>query len=621
VTTLARAVFVLLVGATFAAFFAAQRIKGEPAVAKVVSLARVFSPNGDGRKEVNRFEVELRERADIRVDVVDSAGRAVRRLAEDATVTPRQPLRLEWDGRTDDGELVGDGRYRVRVTLRREGRSVIVPRTTLVDTKAPRPRVKRITPGPIVGPEAVPVQIEVGSVSRRLTKRGRVWRTDDGEPRVVAELGPVEESRTLVWDGRIEGAAAPPGIYLVEVTARDRAANLGTAPREMPPRRPPRGQPGVTIRAIAAEAPVKPVTAGEKLRVNVDARGRPYRWRLRRVGTTKPVANGREAARQPVELTAPSGDSGLYALELTAGRHKTSVPVMVQSRERARMLVVVPALTWAATAQVDEDADGIANTLEAGTPVPWPRVFDDGLPEDLLRRVAPLLVQLDRAKIRYDLTSDLDLALSRAPRASDRMGVLLAGSERWITRAYGRRLRRYVLDGGRLASFGVESMRRGVTIQRNRGGDAGRLVRPTQPSLQDPFGTRFEDVRSTATPPTLSLIEGDAGYGLLVGFDGALGGFNVLEESALPGEGRGRTLAALGIETAIEETPEVPEELPPEPLPVLSATELGDGLMIRVGLPQWAERIDEDRQVYQITRNIADLLRGIEPEIRTPPAN
>jgi hypothetical protein len=248
-------------------------------------------------------------------------------------------------------------------------------------------------------------------------------------------------------------------------------------------------------------------------------------------------------------------------------------------------------------------------------------VFDDGLPEDLLRRVAPLLVQLDRARIRYDLTSDLDLALSRAPRASDRMGVLLAGSERWITRAYGRRLRRYVLDGGRLASFGVESMRRGVTIQRDRGGDAGRLVRPTQPSPQDPFGTRFEDVRSAAPPPTLSLIEGDAAYGLLVGFDGALGGFNVLEESALPGEGRGRTLAALGIETATEETSEVPEELPPDPLPVLSATELGDGLMIRVGLPQWAERIDEDRQVYQITRNIADLLRDIEPEIRTPPAN
>jgi hypothetical protein len=621
VTTLARAVFVLLVAATFAAFFAAQRIKGEPAVAQVVSLARVFSPNDDGRKEVNRFEVELRERAEIRVDVVDSAGRAVRRLADDATVDPQRPLRLEWDGRTDDGERVGDGRYRVRVTLRREGRSVIVPRTTLVDTRAPRPRVKQITPGPIVGPETVPVQIEVGSVSRRLTKRGRVWRTDDGEPRVVAELGPVEDSRTLMWDGRVDGALAPPGIYMVEVTARDRAANLGTVPREVPPRRPPRGRPGLTIRTIAAETPLRPVTAGEKLRVNVDARGRPYRWRLRRVGTTKPVANGREGARQPVELTAPGGDSGLYALELTAGHHRTAVPVMVQSRERAVMLVVVPTLTWTATTQHDQNADGMADTLDAGSPVNWPRVFDDGLPEDLLKRVAPLLVQLDRAKIRYDLTSDLDLALSRSPRVSDRKAVLLAGSERWITRAYGRRLRRYVLEGGRLASFGVESMRRGVTIQHNRDKTAGRFVRPTQPSIQDPFGTRFDDVRSAATPPILSLIEGDASYGLLEGFDGALGGFNVLEESDLPGEGRGETLAALGIETATEETPEVPEELPPEPKPALSATRIGDGLMIRVGLPQWAERIDEDRQVYQITRNIVDLLRGSEPKIRTPPAN
>ena len=57
----------------------------------------------------------------------------------------------------------------------------------------------------------------------------------------------------------------------------------------------------------------------------------------------------------------------------------------------------------------------------------------------------------------------------------------------------------------------------------------------------------------------------------------------------------------------------MPDELPPEPLPALSATQLGDGLMIRVGLPQWAERLDEDRQVSQITRNIVDLLRGTEP--------
>jgi FlgD Ig-like domain len=619
VTPLARAVFVLLVGATFAAFFAAQRVKGEPAVAQVVSLARVFSPNGDGAREVNRFEVELREPSEISVDVVDTTGAAVRRLADDATASPSRPLRLEWNGRTDSGARVPDGRYRVRVTLRREGRSVVVPRTTLVDTRPPRPRVKAITPGPIVGPVAGPVQIDVGSVSRRLKKRGRVYRTDGGEPRLVAELPPVTDSRTLTWDGRVDGKPAPAGTYLVQVTARDRAGNRGTAPPEMPPQPGEiRGEPGLTVRALAAEAPVRPVTSGQRLRINVDARGKPYRWRLRRAGRVKPVLNGREDPGDPVELTAPGGDSGLYLLELrnSGGRHRAAVPVMVQSRERAYILAVIPSLTWTGTDEVDQDRDGMPNTLERGTPVAWPRVMT-GLPEDLYERVAPLLVFLDREGIRYDLTSELDLSLSRNPRASDRKAVMLIGSERWITRAYGRRLRRYVTDGGRLASFGTESLRRGVTILRNRDGTAGRLARPTQSSITDPFGTRFEDVRRTSSPATLSLIAGDAGYGLLEGFDGALTGFSVLEESDVPAPERGELLAALGVETApVEEEPEVPDELPPEPKPALAASRVGEGLLIRIGLPEWAQRL-EDRQVAQITRNVVDLLRGSEPRIRT----
>jgi hypothetical protein len=619
VTTLARAVFVLLVGATFAAFFAAQRIKGEPAVARVVGLARVFSPNGDGNKEVNRFEVALRERSDISVDVVDSAGDAVRRLADEAAVGPDRPLSLEWDGRTDGGRRVRDGRYRVRVTLRREGRSVVVPRTTLVDTRPPRPRVKETDPGPIVAPNGGPIRIEVGSVSNRLWKRGIVYRVDDGPAREVTKIRRVRDTRTLVWDGLVDGEPAPVGTYLVQVRARDRAGNVGITPPDVPPQPgDERGSPTIIVRAIAAEMPMRPFTAGERVRVNVDARGRPYRWRLRRVGSDRAEIRGREAAQQPVEFEAPGGDSGVYLLELFTGRHTASVPVAVQSRERARMLVVLPVMTWTGTQPVDEQYDGVLDMLESGAPVTWPRVLPSALPDDFYDTAAPLLRFLDRSRVRYDITTDLDLALSRSPRASDRFGVLLAGSERWITRAYGRRLRRYVLDGGRLASFGTESLRRGVTILRNRDRTAGRLGRPTQPSIQDPFGTRFEEVSTPAGPVTLSLIDGDTSHPLLVGFDGALDGFNALEESETPTGERGEVLAALGVETVTEETPEVPDELPPEPRPALAATRVGEGLLVRVGLPEWGQRLD-DRQVAQITRNIVDVLRGAEPEIRTVP--
>ena len=84
----ARAIFALLVAATFLAFFAAQRLKGAPPVAEVRGLADEFSPNGDGFKDRNRFRVRLQERRQVAVDVVDEGGDAVRRLTGDAVVEP-----------------------------------------------------------------------------------------------------------------------------------------------------------------------------------------------------------------------------------------------------------------------------------------------------------------------------------------------------------------------------------------------------------------------------------------------------------------------------------------------------------------------------------------------------
>jgi hypothetical protein len=479
--------------------------------------------------------------------------------------------------------------------------------------------VRRTTPGPIVGPVAGPVQIEVGSVSRRLAKRARVWRIDGGDPHVVAELAPVTDTRTLTWNGLAGGKPAPPGVYVVQVTARDRAGNEGSTPAKVPTDRDDaRGKPGVTVRTIAAEPPARPVTGGQKVRVNVDARGKPYRWQLRHLGQARPVKQGRARAGQhQIQFTAPEGDSGLYLLDLAAGAHATTVPVLVQSTTRARMLVVVPVMSWLGTAPVDEDADGVLNDFASGEPVTWPRVQPGGLPADLRENVMPLLRFLDAARIRYDLTSDLDLALSRSPRASDRTGVLLAGAERWLPRSYARRLRAYVQDGGRVASIGTEALRRGVVLRSNAGDSAGRLVRPTQQADQDVFGTRLQPVRHTSSPVTLTLIGGEPDYGLLEGFDGELGGFSALEESDPPSGERGRLLAALGVETTPEQD-DSSDELPPPARPALAATEIGDGVYVRVGLPAWTHRLG-DRQVGQITLNIADILRKLPTRIHTVP--
>src|SRR3954471_13808010 len=99
-------------GATFAAFFVAQRLKSSPPTIRVSGLTVLFSPNGDGRNDVNRFALTMAKPADeVSVAVVHSAGVGVRRVAQAVDVRPGGPLRVRWDGRRDDGRRAPDGRY------------------------------------------------------------------------------------------------------------------------------------------------------------------------------------------------------------------------------------------------------------------------------------------------------------------------------------------------------------------------------------------------------------------------------------------------------------------------------------------------------------------------------
>jgi hypothetical protein len=76
-------------------------------------------------------------------------------------------------------------------------------------------------------------------------------------------------------------------------------------------------------------------------------------------------------------------------------------------------------------------------------------------------------------------------------------------------------------------------------------------------------------------------------------------------------------LAALGRPPAAGEAPDADDPVDDQPLPVLAATRIGEGLVIRVGLPEWSQRVVTDPEVAQINRNIVDLLRGVRPRLRS----
>lgn len=614
-TTLARVVFALLIAATFAAFFVAQQLKSAPSFINRVDVVEHFSPVCKCPQAVQTLRFRLKESDDVTVDVVDLDGGRVARVATARPVKAFRPVRMRWLGRADDGRIAPDGRYRFRFTLRRLGRSIVYRESFVLDTRPPRPRVLETNVKGVAAP-GQPVTLRFDGANRDAPATITVLRTDDGEPRRIRSF--VAQGSSATWDGLDDdGRPAEPGTYLLQVSVPDRAGNVGVEPREPLVPGKVRGVPGVVVRGLAVEPPARPIRAGQLASFRVDARGKSYRWSIRRIGEPRPRKRSqRRKTTSIVATTAPRGVSGVYVFEARAGRYSAQVPFAVQSQERAPLLVVLPMIRWLGTNEVDEKPrDGIPNTLASGSSVPYPRPFpgEDGLPQGLADEVAPLLVMLDRARIRYDITTDVALSLGREPRAGDRPGVLFAGPSRWVSRSLAKRLRDYVQEGGRVALFGTGALRAGVEV------GADELTRPTPPGPEDAFGGRIAEPRPVEGAELGQLKDAPATLRIFEGWDGFLGGFERVEELIAPG-GDAEIAAGIGqlvTEQEIVEAQEAGRE-PREERPALSAVKQGEGYVFRIGVEDWAKRIAEgDQEVVQLTRNVVDLLRRVTPRARS----
>ena len=295
---------------------------------------------------------------------------------------------------------------------------------------------------------------------------------------------------------------------------------------------------------------------------------------------------------------------------MRAGSDFTRVPFAVQDSEPAPILVVLPGITWFGRDQLDDDRDGLPNTLDNGGPADYPRLLASGLPRGFTAQVAPMLAFLDRQRIGYDVTTDLTLAATRRGLSEERAGVLLPGPLRWVPTGLAGRLRRYVDRGGRLAMFGADSLRRGVDVGRSR------LLRPLPPTDGDP-------VRDHAAPAAPA-----GGRRRSAAADRGRGQHRAADRRAVAvGLHRGRGVrrpreGAVGDRGGRHGRPGRARRRParrlPPSYPAVALSRVGKGTVIRVGLPEWGQRLTAGRpNVQQLTRNIADILRGTRPQIRS----
>lgn len=594
-TGLARLAFAALVVATLGAFFVTQRLKQTPRLVQTLSVTETFSPQVAFRRAGIR--IRLKRTDDASVSILDEDGDVVRRLARNRRMRGGAPVQLLWDGRDAAGRVVPDGPYRVRVGLRRQGRSVTLLDEIAVDATPPRPIVRVARPegarGPLIFPLPGnrPVRFTVSNAAVEGTPVFRVYRTDLPRPRAVTRLRSAPGATRGEWRGPIAGARRPPpGTYVIVAQVRDRAGNVGSSyPFGAPPREgDPPGGAGVTVRYLAGQAPPRAVRAGSRVTVFVDSRRRPYRWRLHRLGQTETLARGR-SRRPALRVRAPRRPSGVYLLELRAGGRRAKVPIAVSGPGRQRVLLVLPHVSWQGVNPVDDDGDGLPNTLTArrpGTARPGPvriaRPFAGrGEPPGFARHESPLLRLLDRPRRRYDLVTDHQLA-RRSPRALEAYrGVVLAGNARWLEPVLAARLRAYVRGGGRVFSLGTESLRREVRA------DGGLLVRPTGESAFDVFGSRIDPVSDRE----IDLLAGDDAIGLFEGGDGSFADFQGFERTRDPGEGARIVSSAQDADGR----------------QVIVAIRSGRGLVIRTGLPTWEERI-RNPNVSALTRRAWEIL-------------
>ncbi len=125
----AAVVFALLVVATVAAFAWSQRLKRDPLVLDRVTfgtaVSRSFTPNGDCRfdKIRIRFRVTKSDQADVQI--VKPGGKLIVTLARDTYLKRYHFFTYYWDGRERNDGIAPPGRYKLRVKLLGQERTLV----------------------------------------------------------------------------------------------------------------------------------------------------------------------------------------------------------------------------------------------------------------------------------------------------------------------------------------------------------------------------------------------------------------------------------------------------------------------------------------------------------------
>jgi hypothetical protein len=251
-----------------------------------------------------KIDLELRTRERLEV-WMERGGRHVATVVGGRTFAPG-PVPLGFMGVTDDGITLPDGAYTPVVHLARSHRTIRLPYRIRIDTKPPAIAVRK-TPMAVISPDG-DGHADSFRTPYRLEEPARAVLLAN-DRRSFAAQRPARAG-TFVWDGRRNGHAPRPGIYVLDATARDAAGNLAK----------PYPFAVVQVRYVALGRRRVIARPGGRIAIRVSTDAPTVEWRLHgRAGT---------ASRGTLFLRAPQR-AGFYRLFVTAGGHAAKAAVVV----------------------------------------------------------------------------------------------------------------------------------------------------------------------------------------------------------------------------------------------------------------------------------------------------
>lgn len=205
-------------------------LRPRPAAAHLSFRPKLFSPNGDGRKERTQLIIRMRNPHSVMSHHITIFG-GDKRIVWEHKGSLAPPGLLRWDGLNEDGEPVPDGDYIAKIVAETPDGKVITESTEVkVDTLPPRVNLD-LRP-PILKPNKTRVEW-VSAV-----------REENGVSRWTFEV----RDRELVVRGRLSGEGVPPNrrwwdggagkgsrltggeVYNAILKVRDKAENEGESP-------------------------------------------------------------------------------------------------------------------------------------------------------------------------------------------------------------------------------------------------------------------------------------------------------------------------------------------------------------------------------------------------------